>query len=137
MDQQHQEESCVPPGFRFHPIEDELVGYYLAKKVAAQKIDLDIIPKVDLYGIEPWNLEVRPRQGRSASGGGGGAVVVGMVLLQLQGPQVPQRHGHQPRHGGRVLEGHRPRQASDIVEKLRGHRHEEDACVLQGPRPQW
>ncbi|EES13158.1 hypothetical protein BDA96_06G303900 [Sorghum bicolor] len=60
MDQQ--EESCVPPGFRFHPTEEELVGYYLARKVASQKIDLDIIQEVDLYRIEPWDLQERCRQ---------------------------------------------------------------------------
>ncbi|XP_065046031.1 NAC domain-containing protein 7-like [Musa acuminata AAA Group] len=49
--------SCVPPGFRFHPTDEELVGYYLRKKVAARKIDLDVIKDVDLYKIEPWDLE--------------------------------------------------------------------------------
>ncbi|XP_040256164.1 NAC domain-containing protein 30 isoform X2 [Aegilops tauschii subsp. strangulata] len=66
---QHQEESCVPPGFRFHPTEEELVGYYLARKVAAHKINLDIIQEVDLYRIEPWDLQERCGGGR----GGGGA----------------------------------------------------------------
>ncbi|KAM0903503.1 hypothetical protein ACQ4PT_018699 [Festuca glaucescens] len=60
---QHQEESCVPPGFRFHPTEEELVGYYLARKVASQKIDLDIIQDVDLYRIEPWDLQERCGRG--------------------------------------------------------------------------
>lgn len=50
-------ECCVPPGFRFHPTDEELVGYYLRKKVAAQKIDLDVIREVDLYRIEPWDLQ--------------------------------------------------------------------------------
>lgn len=50
-------ESCVPPGFRFHPTEEELVGYYLARKVASLKIDLDVIRDVDLYRIEPWDLQ--------------------------------------------------------------------------------
>ncbi|KAM3299311.1 hypothetical protein ACQJBY_040683 [Aegilops geniculata] len=69
MDQhQQQEESCVPPGFRFHPTEEELVGYYLARKVAAQKIDLDIIQEVDLYRIEPWDLQERCG-GRRGDGG--------------------------------------------------------------------
>ncbi|KAJ6989632.1 hypothetical protein NC653_018190 [Populus alba x Populus x berolinensis] len=40
-------ESCVPPGFRFHPTDEELVGYYLRKKVASQKIDLDVIREID------------------------------------------------------------------------------------------
>ncbi|VAH39478.1 unnamed protein product [Triticum turgidum subsp. durum] len=64
----HQEESCVPPGFRFHPTEEELVGYYLARKVAAQKIDLDIIQEVDLYRIEPWDLQERCGGGRGGRG---------------------------------------------------------------------
>jgi hypothetical protein len=50
-------ESCVPPGFRFHPTDEELVGYYLRKKVALQKIDLDVIREIDLYRIEPWDLQ--------------------------------------------------------------------------------
>jgi len=50
-------ESCVPPGFRFHPTDEELVGYYLRKKVASQKIDLDVIREIDLYRIEPWDLQ--------------------------------------------------------------------------------
>lgn len=52
------EPSCtVPPGFRFHPTDEELVGYYLRKKVASQKIDLDVIREIDLYRIEPWDLQ--------------------------------------------------------------------------------
>jgi len=50
-------ESCVPPGFRFHPTDEELVGYYLRKKVASRKIDLDVIKEIDLYRIEPWDLQ--------------------------------------------------------------------------------
>ena len=50
-------ESCIPPGFRFHPTDEELVGYYLRKKVASQKIDLDVIREIDLYRIEPWDLQ--------------------------------------------------------------------------------
>ncbi|MQL96107.1 hypothetical protein Taro_028777 [Colocasia esculenta] len=56
-------ESCVPPGFRFHPTDEELVGYYLKKKVASEKIDLDVIRDIDLYRIEPWDLQERCRIG--------------------------------------------------------------------------
>ncbi|KAF4366299.1 hypothetical protein G4B88_030477, partial [Cannabis sativa] len=52
-------ESCVPPGFRFHPTEEELVGYYLKRKINALKIDLDVIIDVDLYKIEPWDIQAR------------------------------------------------------------------------------
>ncbi|EMS66607.1 Protein SOMBRERO [Triticum urartu] len=66
-----EESSCntVPPGFRFHPTEEELVGYYLARKVSSHKIDLDIIQEVDLYRIEPWDLQ--ERCGKYGGGGGG------------------------------------------------------------------
>ncbi|KAL4366459.1 hypothetical protein GQ457_05G007460 [Hibiscus cannabinus] len=57
------ESSAVPPGFRFHPTDEELVGYNLSKKVASQKIDLDVIGDIDLYRIEPWDLQDRCRIG--------------------------------------------------------------------------
>jgi hypothetical protein len=47
----------VPPGFRFHPTDEELVDYYLRKKVASRRIDLNVIKDVDLYKIEPWDLQ--------------------------------------------------------------------------------
>ena len=50
-------QSVVPPGFRFHPTEEELLTYYLAKKVASQPIDLDVIPDVDLNKLEPWDIQ--------------------------------------------------------------------------------
>ncbi|KAJ6707344.1 putative proteinC DOMAIN-CONTAINING PROTEIN 82-RELATED [Salix viminalis] len=46
----------LPPGFRFHPTDEELVAYYLKKKINAHKIELEIIPEVDLYKCEPWDL---------------------------------------------------------------------------------
>lgn len=49
--------SHVPPGFRFYPTDEELVDYYLRKKVASKRIDLDVIKDVDLYKIEPWDLQ--------------------------------------------------------------------------------
>ncbi|CAH8256087.1 unnamed protein product [Arabidopsis lyrata] len=49
--------SQVPPGFRFHPTDEELVDYYLRKKVASKRIEIDFINDVDLYKIEPWDLQ--------------------------------------------------------------------------------
>ncbi|KAK9136246.1 hypothetical protein Syun_015576 [Stephania yunnanensis] len=56
-------ESCIPPGFRFHPTDEELVGYYLKQKVSSQKIDFNVIKEIDLYRIEPWDLKERCRFG--------------------------------------------------------------------------
>ncbi|XP_042510867.1 NAC domain-containing protein 7-like [Macadamia integrifolia] len=55
--------SHVPPGFRFHPTDEELVDYYLRKKVASRRIDLDVIKDIDLYKIEPWDLQEKCRIG--------------------------------------------------------------------------
>ncbi|KAI3800093.1 hypothetical protein L1987_35401 [Smallanthus sonchifolius] len=49
--------SHVPPGFRFHPTDEELVDYYLRKKINSSAIELDVIKDVDLYKIEPWDLQ--------------------------------------------------------------------------------
>ncbi|KAL1815050.1 hypothetical protein ACET3Z_017624 [Daucus carota] len=47
----------VPPGFRFHPTDEELLYYYLKKKVSYESIDLDVIREVDLNKLEPWDLK--------------------------------------------------------------------------------
>ncbi|KAG7635293.1 NAC domain superfamily [Arabidopsis suecica] len=47
----------VPPGFRFHPTEEELLKYYLRKKISNIKIDLDVIPDIDLNKLEPWDIQ--------------------------------------------------------------------------------
>ncbi|XP_051124268.1 NAC domain-containing protein 30-like [Andrographis paniculata] len=57
------ESSCVPPGFRFHPTEEELVGYYLKRKISSLNIDLDVIVDIDLYKMEPWDIQDRCKLG--------------------------------------------------------------------------
>ncbi|XP_031495776.1 protein SOMBRERO-like [Nymphaea colorata] len=53
----------VPPGFRFHPTDEELLYYYLKKKVAYEIIDLDVIRDIDLNKLEPWDLKDKCRIG--------------------------------------------------------------------------
>ncbi|KAH9303018.1 hypothetical protein KI387_014601, partial [Taxus chinensis] len=44
------------PGFRFHPTDEELVAYYLKRRVCSRPLKLDVIAEVDIYKCEPWDL---------------------------------------------------------------------------------
>ncbi|CAH9109872.1 unnamed protein product, partial [Cuscuta europaea] len=46
----------LPPGFRFHPTDEELVVHYLCRKCAAQSVAVPIIAEIDLYKFDPWQL---------------------------------------------------------------------------------
>ncbi|KAL6512001.1 No apical meristem (NAM) protein [Orobanche gracilis] len=46
----------LPPGFRFHPTDEELVTHYLCRKCASQSIAVPIIAEIDLYKYDPWEL---------------------------------------------------------------------------------
>ncbi|XP_047338425.1 NAC domain-containing protein 71-like [Impatiens glandulifera] len=46
----------LPPGFRFHPTDEELVNYYLKRKVDGLEIELEVIPVIELYKFDPWEL---------------------------------------------------------------------------------
>ncbi|KAK6923481.1 NAC domain [Dillenia turbinata] len=50
------EELNLPPGFRFHPTDEELVMHYLCRKCASQPIAAPIIAEIDLYKFDPWQL---------------------------------------------------------------------------------
>ena len=61
-----EERRCsLPPGFRFHPTEEELIHFYLKRKVRcsisgthAHDFDFDhIIPEVHLNQLEPWDIK--------------------------------------------------------------------------------
>lgn len=46
----------LPPGFRFHPTDEELLVHYLKKKAASAPLPVAIIAEVDLYKYDPWEL---------------------------------------------------------------------------------
>lgn len=46
----------LPPGFRFHPTDEELVMHYLCRKCASLSIAVPIIAEIDLYKFDPWQL---------------------------------------------------------------------------------
>ncbi|CAO2836863.1 unnamed protein product [Amaranthus hypochondriacus] len=50
--------SCksLPPGFRFHPTDEELFMYHLKRKVLGKSLSPEIIAEVDVYQFAPWDL---------------------------------------------------------------------------------
>ncbi|KAG2702804.1 hypothetical protein I3843_06G100700 [Carya illinoinensis] len=46
----------LPPGFRFHPTDEELVVQYLKRKVFSCPLPASIIPEVDVCKYDPWDL---------------------------------------------------------------------------------
>ncbi|XP_010539773.1 PREDICTED: protein CUP-SHAPED COTYLEDON 3-like [Tarenaya hassleriana] len=58
-------ERGLPPGFRFHPTDEELVTFYLASKLfnGGGLFGFIHIPEVDLNHCEPWELPEVARMG--------------------------------------------------------------------------
>lgn len=44
------------PGFRFHPTDEELVGFYLKRKVQQRPLTIELIRQLDIYKYDPWDL---------------------------------------------------------------------------------
>ncbi|KAL1219417.1 NAC domain-containing protein 17 [Cardamine amara subsp. amara] len=44
------------PGFRFHPTDEELVMYYLKRKICSKKLRINVIGVVDVYKLDPEEL---------------------------------------------------------------------------------
>ncbi|KAB2615115.1 NAC domain-containing protein 90 [Pyrus ussuriensis x Pyrus communis] len=76
----------LPPGYRFYPTEEELISFYLHNKLEGKQVDTRrVIPVIDVYSKEPWDLPkfsgelcngdreqwffFTPRQQREAQGG--------------------------------------------------------------------
>ncbi|XP_022749102.1 NAC domain-containing protein 104-like isoform X2 [Durio zibethinus] len=47
----------LPPGFRFYPTDEELVVHFLQRKAALLPCHPDVIPDLDLYPYDPWELD--------------------------------------------------------------------------------
>jgi hypothetical protein len=46
----------LPPGFRFHPTDEEVVTSYLTPKVLDKTFSCLVMADVDLNKSEPWDL---------------------------------------------------------------------------------
>ncbi|KAK9110390.1 hypothetical protein Sjap_018450 [Stephania japonica] len=54
----------LPPGFRFFPTDEELVVHFLRRKAMLLPCHPDVIPDLDLYPYDPWDLD-----GKAFAGG--------------------------------------------------------------------
>ncbi|XP_010258032.1 PREDICTED: NAC domain-containing protein 100-like [Nelumbo nucifera] len=58
-----EEQIDLPPGFRFHPTDEELITHYLSKKVVDSSFYPIAIGEVDLNKCEPWDMPWRAKMG--------------------------------------------------------------------------
>ncbi|XP_022881424.1 NAC domain-containing protein 92-like isoform X3 [Olea europaea var. sylvestris] len=56
-------EETMPPGFRFHPTDEELITYYLVNKISDANFTGKAIADVDLNKCEPWDLPGKAKMG--------------------------------------------------------------------------
>ncbi|KAL7135720.1 hypothetical protein ABFS83_11G116500 [Erythranthe nasuta] len=59
----HDEPIELPPGFRFHPTDEELITHYLCPKVLNTTFTTKVIGDVDLNKVEPWELPWKAKMG--------------------------------------------------------------------------
>ncbi|ONI09171.1 hypothetical protein PRUPE_5G221600 [Prunus persica] len=56
-------QDSLPPGFRFHPTDEELITYYLCCKVSDVSFTSKAVAVVDLNKCEPWDLPGKASMG--------------------------------------------------------------------------
>ncbi|PHT33866.1 NAC transcription factor [Capsicum baccatum] len=57
--------SDLPPGFRFHPTDEELIMYYLRYQATSRPCPVSIIPEIDVYKFDPWELPEKAEFGEN------------------------------------------------------------------------
>ncbi|KAL6650854.1 hypothetical protein ACP70R_009779 [Stipagrostis hirtigluma subsp. patula] len=63
MEQELHRPMELPPGFRFHPTDEELITHYLARKVADARFAALAVGEADLNKCEPWDLPSLAKMG--------------------------------------------------------------------------
>ena len=53
----HSHNFNLPPGFRFYPTDEELVVHFLHRKAALLPCHPDVIPDLNLFTYDPWELD--------------------------------------------------------------------------------
>ncbi|KAJ9677450.1 hypothetical protein PVL29_022440 [Vitis rotundifolia] len=57
------DQMILPPGFRFHPTDEELITHYLSEKVVDSNFSARAIGEVNLNNSEPWQLPGKAKMG--------------------------------------------------------------------------
>ncbi|XP_020085798.1 NAC domain-containing protein 92-like [Ananas comosus] len=60
---QGEESIELPPGFRFHPTDEEIITHYLSLKVLNRNFSAIAVGEVDLNKCEPWDLHTKAKLG--------------------------------------------------------------------------
>ncbi|RDX61899.1 NAC domain-containing protein 100, partial [Mucuna pruriens] len=63
MDIMEEQKFELPPGFRFHPTDEELITHYLTQKVLDRCFCARAIGEADLNKCEPWDLPCMAKMG--------------------------------------------------------------------------
>ena len=61
--QVQQQKLELPPGFRFHPTDEEIINSYLVPKVLDEAFIAAAIEDVNLNKYEPWELPEKAKMG--------------------------------------------------------------------------
>ncbi|XP_062082591.1 NAC domain-containing protein 40-like [Humulus lupulus] len=51
--------SSMFPGFRFSPTDEELISFYLKKKMEGSEKSIEVITEVEIWKYEPWDLPAK------------------------------------------------------------------------------
>ncbi|GAV63665.1 NAM domain-containing protein [Cephalotus follicularis] len=63
MEGDSRKEESLPPGFRFHPTDEELITFYLMNKISDANFTGRAVADVDLNKCEPWELPGKAKMG--------------------------------------------------------------------------
>ncbi|XP_062222033.1 putative NAC domain-containing protein 94 [Phragmites australis] len=55
-DDMEKHDEVMLPGFRFHPTDEELVRFYLKRKIQQKSLPIELIRQLDIYKYDPWDL---------------------------------------------------------------------------------
>ncbi|KAJ3669127.1 hypothetical protein LUZ60_011077 [Juncus effusus] len=55
----------LPPGFRFHPLDEEIITFYLSQKVIDPSFAALAVGEADLNKCEPWDLPSKAKMGEN------------------------------------------------------------------------